>query len=98
MCCLFAMLVVLGPRFAIFFWWIFDMNRWDHAFDTFIIPFLGFLFLPWTTLMFVAVAPFGNVDGWDWFWLALAFATDIFSYSSSGYGNRNRIPGYGATY
>jgi hypothetical protein len=44
--------------------------------------------------MFVAVAPFGNVANWDWFWLALAFFLDIASWGSSGYGNRGRVPGY----
>jgi len=44
--------------------------------------------------MFVAVAPFGNVAGWDWVWLGFAVLADVVSYGSSGYGNRNRIPGY----
>ena len=82
------------PRAGIIFWWLFEPSRWSSAFSTFIIPVMGFLFLPWTTLMFVGVAPFGHVAGWDWFWLALAFMGDLLSYSSSAYGNRNRIPGY----
>jgi hypothetical protein len=92
--CLFFTLLFLGPRAGILFWWLVEPGRWNAAFDTFIFPFLGFLFLPWTTLMFVAVAPFGNVAGWDWFWLALAFFGDFVSISSSAYGNRSRIPGY----
>jgi len=87
-------MLLAGPRFAIFFWWIFNPTRWDTAFSTVVIPVLGFIFLPWTTLMWVAVAPFGNVAGWDFFWLALAVLADIGSYTSSGYGNRDRIPGY----
>ena len=51
MCCLAASLLLLGPRFGILIWWLFDPARWSLAFDTFILPFLGFLFLPWTTLM-----------------------------------------------
>ncbi len=92
--CFFFLMLLLGPRFAIIFWWLVEPSRWNAAFSTFIFPFLGFLFLPWTTLMFVAVAPFGNVAGWDWFWLALAFTGDVISITSSGYTNRNRIPGY----
>jgi hypothetical protein len=93
MCCAFLTLVFLGPRFGIVLWWLINPNRWDAAFDTFFWPFLGFLFLPWTTLMFVAVAPFGNVSGWDWAWLALAFLGDLASYSN-GYVNRRRMPMY----
>jgi hypothetical protein len=93
MCFLFT-LIFLGPRAGIFFWWLVEPGRWSSAFSTALFPILGFIFLPWTTLMFVAVAPFGNVYGWDWFWLALAIMGDIASLSSSAYGNRNRIPGY----
>jgi hypothetical protein len=91
---LIAVLVLLGPRTGIVLWWLADRSRWDSAWDNFIVPVLGFLFLPWTTLMFVAVAPFGNVAGWDWLWLALALVVDLGSYGGGGYGNRGRIPGY----
>lgn len=92
--CLFFILLLLGPRAAILFWWLVQPGRWDTAFDTFVWPFLGFVFLPWTTLTFVAVAPFGNVDGFDWFWLGLSFLLDLFTLLGGGVGNRNRVPGY----
>jgi hypothetical protein len=92
--CLFFIMLLLGPRVAIFFWWLFEPGRWDSAFDTWVWPVLGFIFLPWTTLMFVAVAPFGNVAGTDWLWLSLAFAGDMVSYIGNGYSNRSRVPGY----
>jgi hypothetical protein len=94
MCCLAATLMLLGPRVAIFFWWLFEPARWSLAFDTFIVPFLGFLFLPWTTLMYVVVFP-GGVDGFDWIWLGLGLAADVLSYTGggvSGYRNRDRLP------
>lgn len=88
--CLFLLVLFGGPRIGIIFWWLVEPSRWSNAFDTFILPALGFLFLPWTTLMFVAVAPFGNVAGDDWIWLALAFLLDISSHLFSGYGYRGR--------
>jgi hypothetical protein len=54
---------------------------------------LGFLFLPWTTLMYVSVAPLGVV-GFDWFWIALAVVADIVTYTGGAYGNRDRIRSY----
>jgi hypothetical protein len=84
----------MGPRIGVILWWLFEPGRWDAAFSTWVIPVMGFIFLPWTTLMWVAVAPFGNAAGWDYFWLALAVLADIFSYTGGGYTNRNRIPGY----
>jgi hypothetical protein len=93
MCCLLSVLFLLGPRAAIFFWWLADPYRWSHAFNTFAIPLLGFIFLPWTTLMYVLVAPHGIV-GADWFFLAIALLADIAGYAGTGYGNRRRMPGY----
>ena len=91
--CLFLTLLLLGPRAGILLWWLVEPGRWDRAFDTFIWPFLGFIFIPWTTLMFVAVAPFGNVEGWDWFWLAIGLFGDLMSLAG-GYRGRSSVPGY----
>ena len=91
MCCLFATMVLFGPRLAILIWWLFDSTRWQLAFNNFLWAFLGWLFLPWTTLMYVLVAPTGNIVGFDWVWLGIAFLVDIGGYVSSGYGNRARF-------
>jgi hypothetical protein len=96
MCCLAASLMVLGPRFGILLWWLLEPVRWSAAFDTFIVPLLGFLFLPWTTIMYVLVFA-GGIDGFDWVWLGLGLAADIFSYAGGGYTNRDRFTGYNAT-
>ena len=53
MCCVVAALFTLGPRAAILFWWLVQPVRWEQTFDTFLWPFVGFLILPWTTLMYV---------------------------------------------
>ena len=96
MCCLFTTMALFGPRLAIIVWGIIQPARWELAFSTFIWPLLGFLFLPWTTLMYVAVSPSG-VTGFDWFWMILAVVVDLASYSGSAYGNRDRIKGYGSS-
>jgi hypothetical protein len=88
------MTLFLGPRVAILFWWLVEPSRWSSAFSTFLWPLIGFFVVPWTTLMFVAVAPFGNVSGWDWMWLGLAFLIDFSSLTSGGYYNRGRMPRY----
>ena len=50
---------------------------------------------PWTTLAYVAVYPAG-INGFDFVWLGLAIAVDVFSWFGGGYTNRDRMPGYGA--
>jgi hypothetical protein len=95
MCCFFTTLVVLGPRAAILIWYLVNPARWTLTFpQTWVWPLLGSLFLPWLTLMYVIVAP-GGIVGFDWVWLGLALAADIFSYGGGGYGNRRRL-GYGS--
>jgi hypothetical protein len=89
MCCLFASLLLLGPRAVIFLWWLFEPTRWNVTFDSFFVPFLGFLFLPWTTLMYVAVFP-GGLDTFDWIALAFAFLIDVASWGSGGFSGRRR--------
>jgi hypothetical protein len=92
MCCFFTTLVFLGPRAAILIWWLVNPVRWQATFSSFIWPLLGFLFVPWTTLMYVLVAP-GGVVGFDWIWLGLAVLADISMYAGGGYGNRSRFTG-----
>jgi hypothetical protein len=89
--CLFLILLLFGPRSVIVIWWLLQPLRWDAAFGSFIVPFLGFLILPWTTLMYVIVAP-GGLVGLDVLWMALAVLADIASYTGGGvYGRRRRI-------
>lgn len=98
MCCAFLALVLLGPRFFGAMWCLFQPARWQLAFNQWfsgglwwIWAVLGIVFIPWTTIMFVIVAP-GGIVGWDWLWLGLMLAADIISYGG-GIG-RKRIPSY----
>lgn len=93
MCCVATVMVLLGPRLGIIVWGLAQPARWDLAFSTFVWPLLGFVFLPWTTLMYVAVAP-GGVTGFDWFGIVLAVVADLASYTGGAYGNRDRIRSY----
>jgi hypothetical protein len=90
MCCLFTTLLLLGPRAGVLVWWLINPARFSLAFSTFIWPLLGFLFLPWTTLMYLLVFPMGVV-GFDWIWLGLGVLADIGTYGGGGYGNRDRF-------
>jgi hypothetical protein len=93
MCCIFASLVLLGPRIVAGLWWLFRPVLWQSAFSSFIWPLLGLIFLPWTTLMYVLVFA-GGVTAIEWLFIGMAVFADIASYAGSAYGNRDRIPGY----
>ena len=92
MCCFLTTLFLLGPRAAILVWWLINPLRFELAFSSFFWSFLGFLILPWTTLMYLAVwSPVNGVYGFDWVILGLGLLADIASYTGGGYGNRRRI-------
>lgn len=89
MCCLFASLALIGPRFVLVVWWIFG-DRVDLAFGSWIWPLLGLVFLPWTTLAYVmAWQPVVGVDGtWDVLLIGLGVVIDIATYSSRAAAKR----------
>ena len=93
MCCFAAVLLLAGPRLGILVWWLVDQVRWNLAFDTFLVPLLGFLFLPWTTIMYVLVFQ-GGIAGFDWVWLGIGLFLDFSSWAGGGYTNRGRMRGY----
>jgi hypothetical protein len=81
---------MLSPRLAIFLVWLFG-DRMDVAFNSFWIGFLGFLFLPWTTLAWaVAYAPIQGVTGFGWFIVILGFLVDLSTISGSLQARRAR--------
>jgi hypothetical protein len=87
-------------RIMLLFAWIARPVMMDRAFGSFIIPCLGFLFLPFTTLMYVFLKQgVGTIQGLDWLWLLLAVILDVASIGAAGASNRNRIPaGYPGSY
>ncbi|MFN8467153.1 MAG: hypothetical protein U0X20_16475 [Caldilineaceae bacterium] len=73
--------------------WFARPTMMNSAFSTFIFPCLGFLFLPFTTLMYVILVQGANtIQGLDWLWLGLAVLLDIASIAGAGVANRDRIP------
>jgi hypothetical protein len=92
--CLIALFALIGPRIALIFTAIFS-NMITRAIDNWFVAFLGFLFLPWTTLMYVLVSP-GGIVGLDLLWIGLAVVADLASYAGGAVGGRGRVPGYGS--
>ena len=87
-------------RIMLLFAWLARPAMMDAAFGSFIIPCFGFLFLPFTTLMYVLlIQGVGAIEGLDWLWLFLAVILDLASIGAAGATNRNRIPaGYPGSY
>jgi hypothetical protein len=59
-----------------------------RAFDSWLLPLLGFFLLPWTTLAYAVVWDTGThaVTGLEWFFVVLAFLVDLGSYGGTARG------------
>jgi hypothetical protein len=80
--CLIALLALFSPRLALFFIALFS-DMLSRAFDSWVLPLIGFFLLPWTTLAYAVMWDVGtrDVNGFEWFIVVLAFLADIASYA-----------------
>lgn len=82
-------------RIALLIFYFSRPVAWNAVFGSWLLPCLGFLFLPFTTIVYAwLMQGIGAIEGADWIWLGLALLTDLASIASAGYANRNRVPGY----
>ncbi len=89
--CLVALLALISPRLALFAIWLFS-DLLSRAYDSWLLPLLGFFVLPWTTLAYAGMWGLGRgadgVEGFEWFIVILAFLIDLSSYASGGRARR----------
>jgi hypothetical protein len=85
--CLIVLIALFAPRVALVIMWLFT-GFIGRAFDGFLIPLLGFIFLPWTTIVYALVAP-GGLSLLNIVFLVLAFMADIGSFGG-GWRSRRR--------
>lgn len=79
--CLIVLFAFISPRLALFALWIFS-DLLGRAFDSWLVPFLGFFLLPWTTLAYAVMwSSSDRVYGFEWFIVVLAFLIDLGSYA-----------------
>jgi hypothetical protein len=74
--------VALFARLALLVVWLSTplVNRAFHG--GWLLPLLGLLILPITTLAYVLVFYItGSVTGWGWLWVVLAFLLDLAAHS-----------------
>lgn len=90
--CLIVLLGSAFPRIALVLTWIFT-SRVDIAFEGgVLLPLLGLLFLPYTTLFYVlAYAPIAGVSSIGWFFVVFGFLLDVTSYFGGGREGRRYV-------
>jgi hypothetical protein len=77
MCCVLLLVALVGPRLGLAVLWLFT-DYLNRAFDSFLLPLLGFIFLPWTTLAFaVAQNSFGGLHDIGLLLVVLGVLADV---------------------
>jgi hypothetical protein len=92
---MFAMLAASFPRAGLLIVWIF--TDWVNiAFDNWVVPLLGLIFLPFATLMYVMVdvATVGDISVGGWLLVALGALLDISHWAQIVYNRKNGVDLY----
>jgi hypothetical protein len=84
-------------RFFLIFAWLARPVAFNVVFSgSWLLPCLGIMILPFTTLMYVFLVTngvgVGSLSGLDWLWMALAVMVDLATIGAAGAANRNQIP------
>jgi hypothetical protein len=91
--CLLVLLAGFAPRVALALIWIFS-TLVDRAFTGFLVPLIGLIFFPYTTLFYVlAYSPVVGVGGWGWAFVFLGLIFDIGHWAGGGVTGRQRYAG-----
>ena len=92
--CLLALMAAFFPRVAFLIIWLARPALVTAAFgSSILLPLLGVIFLPFTSLMFVLLYhPGVGLVGWSWLWIGLAVLLDLShwfgTYTQRGYARR----------
>ena len=83
-CCLLTLISLFIPRIMLFFIWL--LTDWfARAYDGWIWPLLGFFFMPYTTLAYMAgmINNDRSINGWWLVLVVIAVLVDLGCWSSS---------------
>jgi uncharacterized oligopeptide transporter (OPT) family protein len=89
--CLLVILVMAFPRVVLFCMWLFT-NMLDRAYNGLLIPLIGFIFLPITTIVYAwLVDSHRPIAGINLAFLVIAVLLDAGSHGGGGRYYRRRV-------
>jgi len=81
--CLLAFGIAAAPRLVLIFAWIFG-RRWDLVWQgDWLLPLLGIIAAPYTTVMYMLVWSPAGLHGFDWVWLLLGVMLDVMKWGQT---------------
>lgn len=91
--CIIAFFSLSIPRITIIF--LLVLTNWmGTAYQTFVWPFLGFLFMPIMTIAYMGAMLHGGLTGWWLVLFLLAVVADLFKHGWFGIKILNRLSRY----
>ena len=93
------MMAIFGailPRFVLLVAWANDQNYWANLLGAPVWLLGGFLFFPWTTLIYGFVAPNG-MTLLNWLFVGLALLIDLGTWGVGFFAGRKQVEGYRGT-
>ena len=93
------MMAIFGailPRFAILVGWVNDQAAWQAVFGSDVWLLGGFIFFPWTTLIYAFVQPNG-LSLLNWIFLGCAFLIDLGTWGVGFFASRQQVSNYRGT-
>lgn len=83
-------MALISPRLALFAMWLFS-DLLGRAYESWVLPLLGFFLLPWTTLAYAAMWGISSdgVRDFEWFIVILAFLVDLAAWAKRGEARRD---------
>lgn len=92
--CLLIALIALGPRLGMGFLWLFT-DLVDRVFNGWVIPLVGIVFVPWTTLLYTLGYVLGDNAAVPWGVMGAIIGVflDVMTYASSAKPVRNSYQG-----
>jgi hypothetical protein len=93
------MMAIFGailPRFVILVGWFNDQAGWASSFSSPVWLLGGFIFFPWTTLIYALVAPNG-LSFVNIIFLIFAFLIDLGTWGVGFFASRQQVSSYRGT-
>ena len=91
--CIVAAFGIVMPRFALLVAWYNDSGYWNNLFGSQLWLGLGFVFLPWTTLIY-GFASANGLSVVNIIFLALALLLDLGTWGGGFFGARKEVSNY----
>jgi hypothetical protein len=90
------MMAIFGailPRFVLLVGWANDQASWGSVFGSSVWLLVGFLFLPWTTLIYGLVQQNG-LSLLDWIFIGCALLIDLGTWGVGALAGRKQVSSY----